>query len=95
MQRVREGLAGLFGLPDDYLVVLGNGGATAFWDVAAFGLIAGRSPAPELRRVLARSSRRVTAAAPWLADPSVLTSATGTHRLAQAEPGIDAYALPS
>ena len=41
--RVREGVAALFGLPDGYEVVLGNGGATAFWDVATFGLIRERS----------------------------------------------------
>ena len=42
VQRVRDGLATLFGLPDDYLVVLGNGGTTAFWESAAFGLISPR-----------------------------------------------------
>ena len=41
--RVRTGLAELFSLPDGYEVVLGNGGATAFWDVAAAGLIERRS----------------------------------------------------
>ncbi len=41
--RVRSGLADLFSLPDGYEVVLGNGGATAFWDVACFGLIRERS----------------------------------------------------
>src|ERR1700754_4835561 len=37
--RVRGGLTELFGLPADYQVVLGNGGSTAFWDAAAFGLV--------------------------------------------------------
>ncbi len=37
--RVRDGLRELFSLPDGYEVILGNGGATAFWDAAAFGLI--------------------------------------------------------
>ena len=41
--RVREGLAELFSLPEGYEVVLGNGGATAFWDVATFGLIEQKS----------------------------------------------------
>src|SRR5439155_152271 len=45
VQRVREGLAGLFRLPDGYEVVRGNGGTTAFWEVAACGLIQqGSSP---------------------------------------------------
>ncbi len=37
--RVRAGLAELFALPEGYEVVLGNGGSTAFWDVATFGLV--------------------------------------------------------
>ena len=41
--RVRKGLAEYFSLPDGYEVILGNGGATAFWDAAAFGLIDKRS----------------------------------------------------
>ena len=47
--RVRDGLADLFSLPDGYEVVLGNGGATAFWDVATFGLIEQQEPAPVVR----------------------------------------------
>src|SRR5215469_15209374 len=43
VQRVRAGLAELFRLPDGYQVVLGNGGTTAFWEVAAFGLVQQRS----------------------------------------------------
>src|SRR3954466_10735724 len=43
VRRVREGIADLFDAPDDYEVALGNGGATAFWDAAAFGLIRERS----------------------------------------------------
>ena len=41
--RVRDGLRELFGLPDGWEVVLGNGGTTVFWDVATFGLIERRS----------------------------------------------------
>src|ERR1700756_3653572 len=37
--RVRSGVTELFSVPDGYEVILGNGGATAFWDAAAFGLI--------------------------------------------------------
>ena len=40
---LRESLAELFGLADSYEVVLGNGGATTFWDAATFGLIERRS----------------------------------------------------
>src|SRR5699024_4358674 len=37
--RIRSGLTDLFNLPEGYEVVLGNGGSTVFWDVAAFGLV--------------------------------------------------------
>src|SRR3954465_14258073 len=43
VRRVREGLGELFSLPEGYEVALGNGGATAFWDAAAFGLVRERS----------------------------------------------------
>ncbi len=41
--RVRNGLREFFSVPEDYEVVLSNGGTTAFWDAAAFGLIDKRS----------------------------------------------------
>jgi phosphoserine aminotransferase len=92
VQRVREGLAGLFGLPDDYLVVLGNGGTTAFWDAAAFGLIESRSQHLSFGEFSTKFGK-VAQAAPWLSDPSVIASEPGTHPLPAAEAGIDAYAL--
>jgi phosphoserine aminotransferase len=92
VQHVREGLAQLFALPDDYLVVLGNGGTTAFWDAAAFGLIDARSQHLSFGEFSAKFGK-VTRAAPWLSDPSVIGSEPGTHPLARAETGIDAYAL--
>ncbi|HUB39031.1 MAG TPA: phosphoserine transaminase [Streptosporangiaceae bacterium] len=92
VQRVREGLAALFGLPDDYLVVLGNGGTTAFWESLAFGFISARSQHLSFGEFSAKFAR-VTKAAPWLADPSVLTAEPGTHPWPHAEDGIDTYAL--
>ena len=92
VQRIRDGLAALFGLPSDYLVVLGNGGTTAFWESLAFGLISERSQHLSFGEFSAKFAR-VTQAAPWLADPSVLAAPPGTHPWPQAEAGIDAYAL--
>jgi phosphoserine aminotransferase len=92
VQRIREGLAELFGLPDDYLVVLGNGGTTAFWDAAAFGLIDARSQHLSFGEFSAKFGK-VAQAAPWLADPSVIETPPGTHPMPRAEAGIDAYAL--
>jgi phosphoserine aminotransferase len=92
VQRVRAGLASLFGLPDDYLVVLGNGGTTAFWESAAFGLILVRSQHLSFGEFSSKFAT-VTASAPWLAHPSLIKSEPGTHPLPQAEAGIDAYAF--
>jgi phosphoserine aminotransferase len=92
VQRVREGLATLFGLPDDYLVVLSNGGTTAFWDVAAFGLLAGRTQHLSFGEFSAKFAS-VTQSAPWLPEPSIIAAEPGTHPAPRAEPGVDAYAL--
>jgi phosphoserine aminotransferase len=92
VQRVREGLAALFDLPQDYLVVLGNGGPTAFWEIAAFGLISNKSQHLSFGEFSAKFAK-ATQLAPWLADPSVITSEPGTRPASIAEAGIDAYAL--
>lgn len=92
VRRVREGLATLFGLPEDYLVVLGNGGTTCFWETAAFGLISNKAQHLAFGEFSAKFAN-VTQMAPWLADPFVISSEPGTHPMAVAEAGIDAYAL--
>ncbi|GGO68061.1 phosphoserine transaminase [Nonomuraea cavernae] len=90
--RVRSGLADLFSLPEGYQVVLGNGGTTAFWDIAAFGLIRDRSQHLSFGEF---SSKFATVAkkAPWLGEPTVIASEVGTHPAAVAEDGVDVYAL--
>ena len=92
VQRVREGLAALFSLPDGHQVVLGNGGTTAFWEVAAFGLVQERSQHLSFGEFSSKFAK-VAAAAPWLGDPSVIESPAGTHPQPQAGAGIDTYAL--
>ena len=49
--QVRDGLKDLFQVPEGYEVVLGNGGTTAFWDAATFGLVRERALHLTLRRV--------------------------------------------
>ncbi len=88
--RVREGLASLFSLPEGYEVVLGNGGATAFWDVATAGLIERRSQHLTFGEFSAKFAT-ATKAAPWLEDPSVIAADPGSRPVAVAEAGIDAY----
>jgi phosphoserine aminotransferase len=92
VKRVREGLTSLFNLPEGYEVVLGNGGSTAFWDIATFGLIEARSQ----HLVFGEFSSKFAAAskeAPFLGEPTVIKSEPGSHPVAVAEAGIDVYAL--
>lgn len=89
--RVQEGLAALFGLPDDYRVVLGLGGTTAFFDAAAFGLVRERSQHLVHGEFSGKFARAV-ATAPFLAAPSIRESELHTRPAPAAENGIDAYA---
>ena len=89
--RVREGVSTLFDLPDGYEVVLGNGGATAFWDIATFGLIRERSQHlsfGEFSSKFAKAAKQ----APFLGDPTVIEAPTGSRPQPRAEAGVDVYA---
>ena len=90
--RVREGLRSLFDLPEGYEVVLGNGGATAFWDIAAFGLVRDRAQHLTFGEFSSKFAT-VTQNAPFLGEPTVISSEPG-HRSPspRAEAGIDVYA---
>ena len=90
--RSRNGLAELFSLPDGYEIILGNGGTTAFWDALTFGLIERRSQHLSFGEFSSKFAQAAKAA-PFLDDPSVITSEVGTHPEAVAEAGIDVYAL--
>ncbi len=89
--RVRSGLADLFSLPEGYEVVLGNGGATAFWDIATYGLIREKSQHLSFGEFSSKFAKAAQAA-PWLADPSVIASAPGSRPDPVAEDGVDVYA---
>jgi phosphoserine aminotransferase len=90
--RLRAGLRELFSLPDGYEVVLGNGGATAFWDIATFGLIRSRSAHVSFGEFSSKFAA-ASSAAPFLEDPLVVKSEPGTYPQPQAEAGVDLYAL--
>ncbi len=89
---VRSGLAELFSLPEGYEIALGNGGATAFWDAASFGLVERRA----LHLAFGEFSQKfatVTSDAPFLEDPVVVKaepgSAPGAEELEAALAGTD------
>ena len=89
---VRSGLQELFRIPDGYEVILGNGGSTAFWDAAAFGLIQTRSQ----HLVFGEFGGKFAKAAktPWLEAPDVREVAAGTRTTPEAVEGVDVYAWP-
>jgi phosphoserine aminotransferase len=90
--RLRAGLAELWNLPDGYEVVLGNGGTTAFWDAATFGLILQRSQHLSFGEFSFKFAQ-AAAAAPHLDTPEVIEAPAGTHPWPAAVADVDLYAL--
>ncbi len=89
---IRRGLGALYRLPDGYEVLLGVGGATAFWDAAAFGLIENRSQHLVFGEFSSKFAE-VTRDAPWLEEPEILEAAPGSHPVPNVDADIDAYCL--
>ncbi len=91
--QMRAGLAEMFSIPAGYEVIIGNGGTTAFWEVAAFGLL--RDSAQfltfgEFGTKFASSAK----AAPFLGEQSVIKSEPGDAPEFSAQAGLDAYCSP-
>ena len=93
VHRIRAGLTELFSLPTGYEVVLGLGGATAFWEVAAFSLVRQRTQHAVLGE-FSGAFARLTTGAPFLDAPSLRLADPGSAPTLEAEPGIDAYCQP-
>jgi phosphoserine aminotransferase len=88
---VRDGVRQLFSLPDGYEVILGNGGSTAFWDAAAFGLIDKRSLHLTFGEFSAKFAAAV-AANPFVGDPIVIKADPGSAPEPQSDPSVDVVA---
>ena len=91
--RLRSGLSDLFSLPEGYEVVLGNGGSTAFWDIASFGLIRDRAQFLTFGEFGAKFASGVKKA-PHLGEPTIIKADPGTAPVFAAEAGVDAYCTP-
>ena len=89
---IREGLAAYYELPPGFEVILGNGGATAFWDAATFGLIERRSQ-HMVFGVFSRKFADAVTAAPHLEAPDIIESEPGTHPSIEPNSDVDVYAL--
>jgi len=89
--RVRAGLRELFALPDGYEVALGNGGTTALWDALAFGVVRERAAHLTYGEFSAKFAK-VTAGAPFLAEPVVVPADPGDAPAPAPVDGVDAIA---
>jgi phosphoserine aminotransferase len=91
--RVRDGLSRFFSIPDGYEVIMGNGGATAFWDVTTYALIREKSQHLSFGEFSSKFVKAVDKA-PWLSAPSVIAADPGSCPAPTAEEGVDTYAWP-
>ena len=90
---VREGLHELFGLRKGWEIMLGNGGATTFWDAATFGLIRERSQHAVFGEFSSKFAE-AAASAPHIGEPVLVKSEPGTHpAIYTAAEGVDVVAL--
>lgn len=92
IKRLRTGMSELFGLPDGYEVVLGNGGTNAFWDALIFGFIEKKSQHLGFGEFSNKFAKQVQKA-PFLDEPEVFTTNPSTHPEVQPNDSIDTYAL--
>ena len=90
--RIRARLVELFGLPDGWEILLGNGGSTMFWDAATFGLIDQRS-AHAVFGEFSSKFADAASAAPHLDEPIVVRGDPGDHPVVVAADDVDCYAL--
>ncbi|MCI4063889.1 phosphoserine transaminase [Micromonospora sp. R77] len=91
--RLRRGIAEFFSLPEGYEVILSNGGTTAFWDAATFGLVRDRAQFASFGEFGAKFAKAVKDA-PFLGEPTIRKAEPGTAATLVAEAGVDVYGIP-
>ena len=92
VNRVQAGLMDLFHNPAGYEIVLGNGGSTAFWDVASHSLAEGKAQALVHGEFGAKFAAALSA--PWLEKPTVINGEPGSRLELKAESGVSSYVYP-
>ena len=90
VKRVQDGLMQLFHNPAGYEIVMGNGGSTAFWDVAAYSLVEKKAQNLVHGEFGAKFATALTN--PWLDAPTVISGAPGSRLQLELEAGVDSYA---
>ncbi|MBT8197179.1 MAG: phosphoserine transaminase [Acidimicrobiia bacterium] len=92
VERLRRGLSDLFSAPPGYEVMVGLGGATAFWDAATFSLIARKSQHVVIGEFSSKFAAAVSGS-PHLEEPDVIRVDYGHSAQPVADDDVDAYAL--
>jgi len=90
--RLQNGLSTLFELPEDWEIVLGNGGSTIFWDALTFGMIRERSQHLVFGEFSSKFAKAAVAA-PHLGDPEIIEAEVGGHPVGATASDVDFYAL--
>lgn len=88
---VRNLLLQLYSAPQGYDVILGNGGATTFWDGATFHLIHRHAQFAESGEFGAKF-HSAAKQAPWLETPELISGPPGASALPVASTMVDMYA---
>lgn len=90
---LRNGLLEMFDAPDGYEILLGNGGATLFWDAATFGLIRNSAQFLVAGEFGSKFAKAATLA-PHLGDQDVIEGPAGSAPRWNVNPDVDAYCYP-
>lgn len=91
--KIQESLLEIFQAPDDYEIVLGNGGASAFWDIASFCLVEQKAQHASFGE-FGQKFANATNNAPFLQPSQIIQAPAGDLALCQPSPDIDIYAYP-
>jgi phosphoserine aminotransferase len=89
---LKGGLLELFRAPAGYEIVLGNGGSTAFWDVAAYSLAEGESQALVHGEFGSKFAKSLSA--PFLGEVHIQGADPGSRSELQAMAGVRTYVYP-
>ena len=93
VRRIREGVTELLGAPDGYEVALGNGGSTAFWDVATLCLVERKAQHAAFGEFGGKFAK-ATSRAPFLEPSQVISAEPGSVAYLEAADDVDTYATP-
>ncbi len=91
--QIRSGLLEFFAAPSGYRVILGNGGATSFWDVATCCLVEQQALHLSFGEFGSKFAK-ATSQAPFLQESLVIQAPAGRRPELVSQAGVDFYAWP-